>query len=67
MNRSDCKLCQVMLKKYPNDPLTKEGLLKHGTCGLCKYDCGCKQCIEDSNRMARHFLAALGMDPNQVK
>ena len=56
-----------MLKKYPNDPLTKEGLLKHGTCGLCKYDCGCKQCVKDSKDMARHFLAALGMDPNQVK
>ena len=56
-----------MLKKYPDDPKDSQGMLEHGTCGLCGYDCGCKQCVKDSKELARSFLVALGMDPRQVK
>jgi hypothetical protein len=60
MKREDCKLCQIMLKKYPDDPKTPQGLLRHGTCGLCGYDCTCTQCVKDGDELANALLEWIG-------
>ena len=68
INRTECTLCALMASKYPDDEMTDEGLIRHcGRCGQCGYSCGCDTCVEGEKELARSFLVALGMNPNQVK